>query len=111
MPDTHDPASTPARPGVIFLTTREFFWVTISVWLGGIFVLTLLPYLLAPRIGGAFAIAASYFVFFVAWQPIQSITQRALGMKAGVVRLIVFVAGAATIASFLRQALPSLAGQ
>ena len=53
MPETPDSASTPAQPGVIFLTTREFFWITISVWLGGIFVLTLLPYLLAPRVGGA----------------------------------------------------------
>ena len=110
MPETPDSQSTPSQPGVIFLTTREFFWITISVWLGGIFVLTLLPYLLAPRVGGALAIAGSYFIFFLAWQPIQNITQRTLGMKAGVVRLIIFVAGAATIASFLRQALPSLAG-
>jgi hypothetical protein len=59
-------------------------------------------------VGGPLAIAGSYFVFFLAWQPVQSITQRTFGVKVGVVRMIIFVAGAATIASFLRQALPSL---
>ena len=78
------------------------------MWLGGIFILTLLPYLLIPRVGGLMAIAGSYFVFFLAWQPVQIVTQRTLGMKVAVVRMLVFVASAATIASYLRQALPSL---
>jgi hypothetical protein len=100
---------TPAKStAIIFLTPREFLWITLAVWLGGIFILTLLPYLLVPRVGGPLAIAGSYFVFFLAWQPVQSITQRTFGVKVGVVRMIIFVAGAATIASFLRQALPSL---
>jgi hypothetical protein len=36
------------------------------------------------------------------------VTQRTLGMKAAVVRMLVFVASAATVASYLRQALPAL---
>ena len=95
-------------PGVIFVTGGEFLWVTFAVWIGGIFILTLMPYLLIPRLGGPLAIAGSYFVFFLAWQPVQIVTQRTLGMKTAVVRMIVFVASAATIASYLRQALPSL---
>jgi hypothetical protein len=103
-------SSPPSSRGVIFLTSAEFYWVTFAVWLGGIFILTLLPYLLIPRLGGPLAIAGSYFVFFLAWQPVQIVTQRTLGMKAALVRMIIFVASAATIASYLRQALPSLTG-
>jgi hypothetical protein len=112
MPETQPPSSpsAPAQRGVIFLTAREFMWVTLAVWLGGIFILTLMPYLLLPRVGGPLAIGGSYFVFFLAWQPVQSITQRTLGMKPAFVRMIIFVAGAATIAALLRQTLPSLAG-
>jgi hypothetical protein len=69
-----------------------------------------MPYLLIARVGGPLAIAGSYFVFFLAWQPVQIVTQRTLGMKSAILRMIVFVASAATIASYLRQALPSLAG-
>ena len=96
------------HPGVIFVTGGEFLWVTFAVWFGGIFILTLMPYLLISRLGGPMAIAASYFMFFVAWQPVQIVTQRTLGMKTAVLRMVVFVASAATIASYLRQALPSL---
>lgn len=110
MPDQTSPSSTPPARGVIFLTAREFFWITLAVWLGGIFILTLLPYLLVPRVGGPLAIAGSYFVFFLAWQPVQSVTQRTVGMRAGFFRMIVFVAAAATIAALLRQTLPSLTG-
>lgn len=101
-------APPPKTPGVIFVTGGEFLWVTFAVWIGGIFILTLMPYLLIPRLGGPLAIAGSYFVFFLAWQPVQIVTQRTLGTKTAVVRMIVFVASAATIASYLRQALPSL---
>jgi hypothetical protein len=111
MTDT-DPRSTPSPPrGVIFLTAREFFALTLAVWLGGIFILTLMPYLLVPRVGPLVAIGGSYLVFFLAWQPIQSITQRTFGMKVGFLRMVIFVAGAATIAALLRQMLPTLAGQ
>ena len=95
---------------MIALTKGEFLSLTLAVWLGGIFILTLMPYLLVPRVGGPLGIAGSYLVFFLAWQPVQSITQRALGMKAGFVRMLIFVAGAAAIASYLRQTLPSLTG-
>lgn len=110
MPETSNAAPTnpPASRGVILLTAAEFYWVTLAVWLGGIFILTLMPYLLIPRVGGPMAIAGSYFLFFLAWQPIQIVTQRTFGMKSGVIRMLIFVAAAATIASYLRQALPAL---
>jgi hypothetical protein len=109
LPQSPPPDATPtAARGVILLTGGEFLWVTFAVWLGGIFILTLMPYLLAPRVGGAMAIAGSYFVFFLVWQPVQIVTQRTLGMKAAVIRMLLFVASAATIASFLRQTLPTL---
>ena len=117
MPEPPAPAPEPATPyerragGVIVLTTREFFWITLAVWLGGIFILTLLPYLLIPRVGGALAVGGSYLVFFLVWQPVQTVTQRSLGMKAAFVRMLIFVVGAATIAAFLRQMLPSLTGR
>ncbi|HUE86385.1 MAG TPA: hypothetical protein VMO26_09935 [Vicinamibacterales bacterium] len=109
MSETRPPAPAPAASrGVILLTPAEFYWVTIGIWLGGIFILTLMPYLLIPRVGGAMAIAGSYFLFFLAWQPIQIVSQRTFGMKGAVIRMIIFVAAAATIASYLRQALPAL---
>lgn len=110
MTETPTPATVnpPATRGVILLTPGEFYWVTLAVWLGGIFILTLMPYLLIPRVGGPMAIAGSYFLFFLAWQPIQIVTQRTFGMKGAVIRMVIFVAAAATIASYLRQALPSL---
>jgi uncharacterized membrane protein len=100
------PDVTPRR--TLAIGTGEFLWLTFAVWIGGIFILTLMPYLLMPRLGGPLAIAGSYFLFFVGWQPIQVITQRTLGTKAAVIRMILFVASAATIASYLRQALPTL---
>jgi hypothetical protein len=93
---------------VILLTAGEFNWITFAVWLGGIFILTLMPYLLITRVGGPLAIAGSYFLFFLAWQPVQIVMQRTLGIRAALFRMIVFVAAAATIAWYLRQALPSL---
>lgn len=90
------------------LTTGEFWWLTLGVWLGGIFILALLPVLLIPRLGMPLGVAGSYLVFFLAWQPIQSITQRTFGVRAAVLRMVIFVAGAATIAFYLREALLSL---
>ena len=110
MADTQSPPVSSPPGGVIFVTTREFFWLTLSVWVGGVFVLTLMPYLLVPRVGGPMAIAGSYLLFFLAWQPVQGITQRTFGMGAGIVRMLIFVAGAAALAAYLRQALPSLGG-
>ena len=109
MPESSPPSPQPSAPrGVILLTPAEFYWVTLGIWLGGIFILTLMPYLLIPRVGGPMAIAGSYFLFFLAWQPIQIVTQRTFGLKGALVRMLVFVAAAATIASYLRQALPAL---
>ena len=106
-PQTPVPPPQPPSPPLT-ISRGEFLWITFGVWLGGIFILTLLPYLLIPRVGGPMAIAGSYLVFFIAWQPIQSITQRALGMRASIVRMLLFVASAATLAALLRQALPTL---
>jgi hypothetical protein len=112
MPAPRTPSEAQSKPvtnpAVIFLTGGEFLWITFAVWLGGIFILTLMPYLLIPRVGGGLAVAGSYFVFFLAWQPIQIVTQRSVGIKTAVIRMLVFVASAATVASYLRQALPSL---
>jgi hypothetical protein len=98
------PSLAPPRRAIV-VTSGEFFWLTLSVWVGGVFILTLMPYLLSPRVGAPLAITGSYLVFFLAWQPVQSITQRSFGVKAGLVRMVLFVAGAATVASYLRQAL------
>jgi hypothetical protein len=109
MAETSPPAPAPAGTrGVILFTPAEFYWVTLAVWFGGIFILTLMPYLLIPRVGAPMAIAGSYFLFFLAWQPIQIVTQRTFGVKGAVIRMVIFVAAAATIASYLRQALPTL---
>ena len=50
-------------------------------------------------------VIASYFVFFLVWQPIQSITQRTLGMLAAFIRMLLFVGGGAAIAFYLRELL------
>lgn len=110
-PATPPPAPTPPAPvaGVVFLTIGEFYRLTFSVWVGGIFMLTLLPVLLIPRLGMPWGVIASYLVFFLAWQPIQTVTQRTFGTGAGVVRMVMFVAAAATLALYLREALPGMA--
>jgi hypothetical protein len=108
MTDATPPAAPapPSEPrGVIFLTAGEFFWLTLGVWMGGIFILTLAPVLLIPRLGMPLGVAASYLLFFLAWQPVQAITQRTFGIKAGVIRMVLFVAAAATIAFYLREVL------
>ncbi len=76
-----------------------------GVWLGGIFILAVMPLLLIPRVGMPLGVAGSYLLFFIAWQPIQSITQRLLGLRAAVVRMVMFVSAAATLAFYLREVL------
>ena len=90
-------------PGVL-LSSGEFLWLTFGVWLGGIFILTLMPPLLERRLGlgHLLSVAGSYFVFFLAWQPIQTITQRTFGVKVAFVRMLAFVGGAAALAFYLR---------
>ena len=107
-PPTPSP-SPPHAPGVILVTTGEFYWLTLGVWVGGIFILTLMPVLLIPRIGMPLGVTGSYLLFFLAWQPIQIITQRTFGMRTGVLRMIVFVAAAASLAFYLREALLGIA--
>ena len=100
--------STSAQRGAIILSAAELYWLTLGVWVGGIFILTLMPVLLIPHLGMPLGVAGSYLLFFLAWQPVQSITQRAFGMRAGIIRMILFVAAAATIAFYLREALLGL---
>lgn len=102
------PPAPPSRPGVILVTIAEFYWLTFGVWIGGIFILTLMPVLLIPRIGMPLGVAGSYLLFFFVWQPIQLITQRTFGVGAGVLRMILFVAAAASLAFYLRNALLAL---
>jgi hypothetical protein len=102
----HDLSPAPAEAApTVPLSRAEFLWITFGVWLGGVFMLTILPILLIPRLGMPLGVAASYFVFFVAWQPVQTITQRTLGVRAAVVRMVLFVGAAATLAFYLREAL------
>lgn len=107
-PQPPTPATPPTSGDRLLVSRGEFLWISFAVWLGGIFILTLMPYLLIPRVGGPLAIALSYLLFFIAWQPIQSITQRTLGIKAAIIRMVIFVASAATLAAILRQSLPTL---
>jgi hypothetical protein len=104
---SHPPPA--ASGGVIFITTAEFLWLTLGVWAGGIFILTLAPVLLIPRLGMPLGVGASYLMFFLAWQPIQVITQRTFGIRAGIIRMVLFVASAATLAFYLREVLLGMA--
>ena len=98
---------TPAPPSIpaIQLSRAEFLWLSVGMWLGGIFILAVMPLLLIPRLGMPLGVAGSYFVFFLAWQPIQSITQRALGVKVAVLRMVVFVGAAAVAGYYIREML------
>jgi hypothetical protein len=97
-------ASPPDSPAVT-ISRVELLWLTLGTWVGGIFILALLPVLLIPRLGIPFGMAASYLVFFLAWQPVQVITQRVLGTGTAVVRMIALVGGAAVVAYYLREVL------
>jgi hypothetical protein len=99
MPPPQDP---------ITISPGELLWITLGTWLGGVFILTLLPVLLIPRLGIPFGMAASYLVFFLAWQPVQTITQRALGVRTALIRMIVLVGGGAVLAFYLRESLLAL---
>lgn len=99
----------PPNPAAVVITKGELLWLTLGTWVGGIFILTLLPVLLIPRLGIPGGMAVSYLVFFLAWQPVQMITQRVLGMGPAVLRMLVFVGSGAVIAYFLREVLLGLA--
>lgn len=100
------PPPSPQPP--IVISRAELLWLTLGAWVGGIFILTLLPVLLIPRLGIPAGMAVSYLVFFLAWQPVQTLTQRAVGMGPAVARMLAFVGGGAVIAYFLREVLLGL---
>lgn len=97
--------STRPDSTAIAISRGDLLWLTLSTWAGGVCILTLLPLLFIPRLGIPMGMAGSYLVFFLAWQPVQAITQRVIGTGAAVVRMIVFVAGAAVLAFYLRELL------
>jgi hypothetical protein len=111
QPSASSPGSRAAASsgGVIFVTAGEFVWLTLGVWVGGIFILALAPVLLIPRLGMPLGVASSYLLFFLAWQPVQVITQRTFGIRAGILRMVLFVAAAAALAYYLREVLLGMA--
>jgi hypothetical protein len=96
---------TPSDPPSITISRAELLWITLGTWVGGVFILALLPVLLIPRLGIPAGMAVSYLVFFLAWQPVQAITQRVLGMGAAVARMVALVGGGAVIAYYMRELL------
>ena len=76
-----DSAPIPS-PALVTVTPAELFWITAGAWLSGACLLALMPVMLAPRVGPAAGLAVSYVLFFIAWQPIQRLTQRAVGPSA-----------------------------
>ncbi len=100
--------SSPAPPSAVAVNRTELLWLTIGAWVGGVFILTLAPVLLIPRLGIPMGMAVSYLVFFIVWHPVQRISQRLLGMGAAVIRMILFVASAAIVAFYLRESLLAL---
>ena len=91
------------------ISRGELLWLTLGTWIGGIFTLTVLPVLLVPRLGIPAGMAVSYLMFFIAWQPVQIITQRVLGMGAALARMLAFVSAGALIAYYLRELLFGMA--
>jgi hypothetical protein len=102
--------AAPFDPNGVVISRAELLWLTLGTWVGGVFILTLLPVLLIPRLGIPTGMAASYLVFFLAWQPVQIITQRVLGIGTAVLRMLAFVGGGAVIAYYLREVLLGMSG-
>ncbi len=101
------PPPAPAN-GLLVVTPAELFWITVGLWVGGVCLLALLPVILMPRLGPALALLVSYVLFFVSWQPVQRLTQRALAPRAAFVRMFALVATAAMAAYYVRDALLEL---
>lgn len=91
--------------GPLVVTPVELFWLTAGLWVSGACLLALLPVLLMPRLGPAGSLAASYVLFFLAWQPLQRMTQRAVGPTRAFVRMLALVGSAAMLAYYVREAL------
>ena len=82
--------------------------LSVGMWLCGVCLLALLPVVLMPRIGPAPGLGVTYLLFFVAWQPLQRVTQRAWGPRTAFVRTMALVGTAAVVAYYLREALLEL---
>jgi hypothetical protein len=93
----------PPNPVPVTLSRAELLWITFGTWLGGVFILAFLPVILIPRLGIPTGMGASYLVFFLAWQPVQTITQRALGIRTALIRMILLVGVGAVLAFYLRE--------
>jgi len=94
--------------GPIAITRGELAMLSVGMWLSGVCLLALLPVVLMPRLGPAAGLALTYLLFFIAWQPLQRVTQRALGPRPAFVRTMALVATAAIAAYYLREALLEL---
>jgi hypothetical protein len=92
-------------PPLITLSRSELVMLSVGMWLSGVCLLALLPVVLMPRLGPAIGLGATYLLFFIAWQPLQRVTQRAWGPRAAFVRTMALVASAAVVAYYLREAL------
>jgi len=99
----------PPESAPVTISRAELRWLTVGIWLGGVFTLTLLPMVLVPRMGIPVGMALSYLVFFIEWQPVQIITQREMGMRPAVIRLLALVASAAVVAFYLRNIVAGVA--
>jgi len=100
----------PPTTGAHLVTSSELFWLVAGMWLSGACLLALLPVVLAPRLGPAAALAVSYVAFFVAWQPLQRVLQRALGPQAAMIRMLALVSSAAVVAYYVRAVLALVPG-
>jgi hypothetical protein len=94
--------------GPIAITRGELAMLSVGMWFSGVCLLALLPVVLMPRLGPAVGLALTYLLFFIAWQPLQRVTQRALGPRPAFVRTMALVATAAIAAYYLREALLEL---
>ncbi len=93
-------------PGTPLVVTRaELFWLTVGLWIGGVCLLALMPVVLTPRLGPAGGLGLSYLLFFVSWQPLQRLMQRAVPPRTALVRMLGLVATAATAGYYVREAL------
>lgn len=102
-------SAPPSPPSAVHLvTSTELFWLVAGMWLGGACLLALIPVLLMPRLGPAAGLAVSYLAFFIAWQPLQRILQRAMGPQNAMIRMLALVGSAAVVAYYVREALLSL---
>jgi hypothetical protein len=108
IPESAPAAATPpasdAAPALVRISRTELVWLTVGMWIGGIAILTVLPAVLVTQLGWGdlVGVVGSYFVFFLAWQPIQTITQRALGTRTALVRMLLLVVSAFSVAFLLK---------